>query len=135
MEKLGNLLYYCGMATKRNRVGIVQEEVTARLREARRAAKLTQDDVAKQLGMSRAGYGHFEDGARSMTLDDLVKLGQIVGRSPGYLLGLEIDLTADEDALLAAFRAIDSERQRRLVLDLARLAAKPEANPEAETTS
>ncbi len=114
------------MATKRNRVGIVQEEVTARLRDARKAAQLTQEDVASRLGMSRAGYGHFEDGARSMTLDDLVKLAEIVGRSPAYLLGLEGDLTPDEDALLSAFRAIDSERQRRLVLDLARLAAKPE---------
>ncbi len=115
-----------GMVTKRQRGGDIQAEVIARLREARKDAHLTQEEVGRALGMTRAGYGHIEDGSRSMTLDDLVKLAKMVGRSPGYLLGLEGDLTNDEDQLLAAFRSIDSERQRKLVLDMVLLAARRE---------
>jgi transcriptional regulator with XRE-family HTH domain len=100
--------------------------VATRLRAARKAAGLTQDEVGRRLGLSRAGYGHLEDGSRSMTLDDLVVLAQIVGRTPAYLLGMESDLSPDEDQLLAAYRAINSDRQRRLVVDLAMLAARPE---------
>jgi transcriptional regulator with XRE-family HTH domain len=114
------------MATKRNRRGDIQEGVSTRLRAARKAANLTQDEVGRRLGISRAGYGHLEDGSRSMTLDDLVTLAQIVGQSPAFLLGMASELTPDEDQLLAAYRAINSERQRRLVVDLAMLAAKPE---------
>ncbi len=114
------------MVTKRHRGGDIQAEVVARLREARKEAGLTQEEVGRVLGLTRAGYGHIEDGSRSMTLDDLVKLARTVGRSPAYLLGLEGDLTPDEDHLLTAYRAIDSERQRRLVLDMALLAAKPQ---------
>jgi transcriptional regulator with XRE-family HTH domain len=118
-------LYYIGMVTKRNRGGDIQAEVVVRLREARKDANLTQDEVGRALGLSRAGYGHLEDGSRSMTLDDLVKLAKLVGRSPAYLLGLEGDLTDDEDRLLEVYRAIGSERERKLILDMALLAAKP----------
>ncbi len=123
------------MATKRNRGNIIQDEVGVRLRDARRAAKLSQDEVGRRLGLSRAGYGHLEDGTRSMTLDDLVNLARIVAQSPAYLLGLEGDLTPDEDRLLTAYRSIDSERQRRLIVDLAVLAARPEGEPEPEPES
>jgi transcriptional regulator with XRE-family HTH domain len=124
-HKTSRSLYDTRMGTKRNRGGDIQAEVVVRLREARKAANLTQEEVGSALGLSRAGYGHLEDGSRSMTLDDLVKLAGLVGRSPAHLLGLEGDLTADEDRLLAVYRAIGSERERRLVLDMALLAAKP----------
>jgi transcriptional regulator with XRE-family HTH domain len=125
---MGCAVYDRHMGTKRNRGGDIQAEVVVRLREARKAANLTQDEVGRALGLSRAGYGHLEDGSRSMTLDDLVKLAKLVGRSPAYLLGLEGDLTDDEDRLLEAYRAIGSERERKLVLDMALLAAKPVAS-------
>jgi transcriptional regulator with XRE-family HTH domain len=125
LTKSQQLLYDDRMATKRNRRGDIQEGVSIRLRAARKAANLTQDEVGRRLGLSRAGYGHLEDGSRSMTLDDLVVLAQIVGRSPAYLLGMESEFTPEEDRLLAAYRAIKSEQQRRLVADLAMLAAKP----------
>ena len=104
------------MTTKRFRGISIQIEVGARLAAARRAAKLSQTRAGAAIGMSRAGYGHFETGSRSMLLDDLVRLAETFNVSPAHLLGTDGELTPDEARLLAAYRAIETEPLRRLFL-------------------
>ena len=59
-----------------------------RLKEARRAANLTQAQVATKIGMQRGGYAQYEIMAREPSLKTLVQLSKILNRSIDWLLGL-----------------------------------------------
>lgn len=59
-----------------------------RLKEARRAANLTQAQVATKIGMQRGGYAQYEIMGREPSLKTLVQLSKILNRSTDWLLGL-----------------------------------------------
>jgi transcriptional regulator with XRE-family HTH domain len=59
------------------------------LREARqRAGFANHDAVAKQLGLTREGYGRLERGRIMPRADVLLLLGRLFGVSVDWLLGL-----------------------------------------------
>ncbi len=60
-----------------------------RLKEARKAAGLTQKDVAQQLGLTGAAYSAYETGQRSPNPETLRSLCIILNVSADYLLGIE----------------------------------------------
>jgi transcriptional regulator with XRE-family HTH domain len=60
-------------------------EIGERLRLARRAAKLTQAEVAHDLGRSRQSVSAWERGS-PLTLDELVDLAILYGKSTDWLL-------------------------------------------------
>jgi DNA-binding XRE family transcriptional regulator len=65
---------------------------SARLREARqRAGFANHDAVAKQLGLTREGYGRLERGRVMPRADVLLCLGRFFGVSVDWLLGLSDD--------------------------------------------
>ncbi len=89
-------------------------ELGRRLKKAREAAGLTQEDVADQLGISRGALAQFEAGAKAPNSLHLVRLAEIYRRELGELLAEEFD-EAGRDPLTALFRAdlqlaSDSER-------------------------
>ncbi|HCS93422.1 MAG: helix-turn-helix domain-containing protein [Bavariicoccus seileri] len=47
---------------------------------------LTQDQVAKQLGLSRSQYSHIETGRNELSVSTLLKLAQLYDVSTDYLL-------------------------------------------------
>lgn len=59
-----------------------------RLREERIAQNLTQEDMAKKLGITRQAYGNYETGKRDVDSQTLVNLVKILKVSSDYLLGL-----------------------------------------------
>lgn len=59
-----------------------------RLRAARTAQKLTQQDVADRTGFHHTAIAHFEHDRRSPCTDNLVLLCKALGCSADYLLGL-----------------------------------------------
>lgn len=59
-----------------------------RLREERIAQNLTQEDMAKKLGITRQAYGNYETGKRDVDSQTLVNLVKILDVSGDYLLGL-----------------------------------------------
>lgn len=61
---------------------------SSRLREARKAAGLTQSQVADKLGMSQGGYTQYEQQRREPSLATLAKLSKILKRPTDWLLGL-----------------------------------------------
>lgn len=58
-----------------------------RLQTARLQRKLTQKDVAVQLGMTERSYQHYEGGTRRPNFETLVALADLLGVSTDYLLG------------------------------------------------
>jgi transcriptional regulator with XRE-family HTH domain len=70
-------------------VATFEVEFGKRLRAARRAAGLTQYDVACKLCVARTTVQSWEAGARQMNLYTVVYLAKILGVSIGYLAGEE----------------------------------------------
>lgn len=60
-----------------------------RLRAARVACHLTQQNMADQLGISLNGYQKYEQGERQPSLDTLVRIARILHVSTDVLLGLD----------------------------------------------
>lgn len=80
---------------------ITQEELARRLRAAREACGLTQEDVSRHLGVSRPTVAQLELGNRAVTSLELDKLAYLYGRDIGEFLADEFRA---EDALLVLFR-------------------------------
>jgi Zn-dependent peptidase ImmA (M78 family)/transcriptional regulator with XRE-family HTH domain len=95
-------------------VPLDREELGRRLKKAREAAGLTQEDVADQLGISRGALAQFETGAKAPNSLHLVRLAETYRRELGELLAEEFD-EAGRDPLTALFRAdlqLASDRDR-----------------------
>lgn len=60
-----------------------------RLRAARVASHLTQQNMADKLGISLNGYQKYEQGERQPSLDTLVRIARILHVSTDVLLGLD----------------------------------------------
>lgn len=57
------------------------------LKELRRDKNLTQSDMAKFFGIKQSMYSMYESGQRSMKIEMLVKLADILETSTDYILG------------------------------------------------
>lgn len=79
-----------------------------RLKEAREAAGLTQADVADQLRLSRDAISKIENGRSVITLKHLEALPQILYKPISYFLGLDSNLSFDEEELLTLYRSLPS---------------------------
>jgi transcriptional regulator with XRE-family HTH domain len=99
-----------------------------RLKNAREEAGMTHQEVADRIGLTAAGYGHYERGKRLPPVDQLIKLTGVLDRSINYFLDLPADhndLGADEEEWLRYFRAIRDPMIRQTLLRMARAAAYP----------
>lgn len=67
----------------------VVETFPKRLREARKAAGLTQQQVADKLGMTQGAYTNYENQRREPSITMLCRLSRILKRSTDWLFGLK----------------------------------------------
>ncbi len=81
-------------------------EVGRRIREVRERLGLTQDAVARHLGVTRPVVSNIERGKRPLTLEELDKLADLFGYSPGHFLQGE-----PEDAVAVIFRARELDEE------------------------
>ena len=58
-----------------------------RLREERMKAKLTQQEMANQLNISRGAYAQYENDMTQPSIETLVKIANILKTSTDYLTG------------------------------------------------
>lgn len=58
-----------------------------RLRAERKKAKLTQEDMARQLGITRAAYTLYETDKTQPSLESAAKIAEILKTSLDYLTG------------------------------------------------
>ncbi len=84
-------------------MAIDQQDLGRRLRQAREARHLTQDDVARHLEVSRPTVAQMELGNRAVTGLELSHLGYLFGVDPGQLLA---DAPGpDDDVVVGLFRS------------------------------
>ena len=60
-----------------------------RLRQSRRERKISMDEMAMMLGISRVGYGYYELGQREIPLTTICRLAVILDEPLDWLFGLE----------------------------------------------
>lgn len=82
------------------------KEIGERLREARRDANLTQDELGEALGLSGNAISKIENGYSSITVESLLKLPSILDRPLSYFLNIQTEFTTDESELLDLYRAL-----------------------------
>ncbi|MFQ5852293.1 MAG: helix-turn-helix domain-containing protein [Candidatus Binatia bacterium] len=103
---------------------ISKEELGHRLKLAREAVGLTQEDGAAQIGLSRAALAQFEVGIKAPSSLHLARLAEIYRREISELLAAEFD-EGKRDALAALFRAdsqLAGDRERaKAVAECAKL--------------
>ena len=63
-----------------------------RLRELREDHDLSQNDVAKHLGMSQTGYSKYETGEVPPPVFVVIKLAKLYKTSTDYILGVTNDM-------------------------------------------
>lgn len=63
--------------------------IGARIASARKAQRLTQQQLADQLGIAQQTYANYEAGIVRFPASTLPLLGQLLGLTPEELLGLE----------------------------------------------
>jgi transcriptional regulator with XRE-family HTH domain len=114
------------------------EGVAARIREARRALALTQDELARRVGVSRSAVAQWETDRTGQVRANLARVAAVLGVSIGYLItgdseaGLMTVETADERALLSIYRQIREPGRSELLRNARRMAAVQGLTPAAE---
>lgn len=108
----------------------------ARIRACRLAQGLTQDQLARAVGVTRSAVAQWETGRAGQIGSNLARIARILGTSAATLLSGEQEagaapapLRGDEMALLRAYRDCAPEDRALLVrtaVRLARQAAGPE---------
>ena len=88
---------------------IDQITLASRLKEARVAASLTQDQVAQAVDLPRTAIVQIESGNRAVSTMELAKLAQLYGRSIASFFAESP--SSEEDVLVALFRAAQAENQ------------------------
>jgi transcriptional regulator with XRE-family HTH domain len=69
----------------------------SRIRDLRKTARLTQQEIADKLGMGSSNFGHIENDRVIPSSTDLAVIAEILNTSTDYLLGSETDPTTPPD--------------------------------------
>jgi transcriptional regulator with XRE-family HTH domain len=77
-----------------------QAIIASRLREARKAAGLSQGQVARLLGLQRPSVSEIEAGNRRVTGVEIVRLAELYEVSASWLLGEGVDQVDPHDTKL-----------------------------------
>ncbi len=97
------------------------EDFGLRIRTLRRQLKMTQEELAAEVGISASFMGHIERGTRVASLETLVALCTTLRVTPQYLLQSSLgndeynipqSLSADERAALSRFLHLAEEAVR-----------------------
>lgn len=105
------------------------EGAALRIREIRRSLGLTQDELARRVGVSRSAIAQWETDRTGQVRANLARVAAVLGVSIGYLLtgdteaGLVNVETADERALLSLYRQIREPGRAELLRNARRMAA------------
>lgn len=117
-----------------------------RIKEARIAANLTQDQLANLLGIKNTTLSGYETGAHDPKSNTLIEIARICGTTVDYLLGISANFEADKESDPAISDGIDEKERewltvyssltpsnRRLLLGIAELLLQEQAaDPDAQ---
>ncbi len=104
-------------------------ELGARIRAARLAQSLTQDELARAVGVTRSAVAQWETGRAGQVGSNLARIARVLGTSAAHLLSGEqeagaapVPLRGDEMALLRAYRDCAPDDRALLLRTAVRLA-------------
>lgn len=80
------------------------------IREARKAAKMTQKELGARIGVSESAISQYESGNRQPDNTALLMMAEELGVSVGYLLGAETKKAPSGDEALSEY--LDDLRER-----------------------
>ena len=94
-----------------------------RMRELRKSAGLTQDEIAKHLNIERQTYCNYENENRTPPLEIILLLADFYKISTDYLLRENkqaapcafYSLSAAEEAYLKSFRSLSAQNQKEVL--------------------
>lgn len=95
--------------------------VASRIRHSRQALGLTQEELARRIGVSRSAVAQWETDRTGQVRANLTRVAAVLGVSAGYLLAGEqnrASLTAegaDERALLNLYRSLKEDERAELL--------------------
>ncbi|MBI4470504.1 MAG: ImmA/IrrE family metallo-endopeptidase [Acidobacteria bacterium] len=98
-------------------MAITQQELGRRIRESREASRLTQEEVARHLGLSRPTVVQIEAGNRSVSSLELDKLAYLFGRDIREFVA---ESFAEQDVLATLFRAQPDLTEQPAVMERVR---------------
>ena len=93
------------------------KEILGRIVERRKQLKITQDEIATQLGMSNSNYRRIEYGDRELRLTVLLQIAEALQTDVTYFLkgeATELSLLAVDEKDMAAFLAAMLRSQKNL---------------------
>lgn len=108
------------------------EGVASRIRDARRSLGLTQEELARRIGVSRSAIAQWETDRTGQVRANLARVAVVLGVSVGYLLTGESQgtllsaETTDERALLNLYRQIQEPGRTELLRHARRMLALQE---------
>lgn len=111
-------------------MAITHEELASRIRRARKAAGLTQEDVARALGLSRSAVALIEAGRRRVDSVELARIARALGRSAAEFLAPQFEqngVALVMRALAEAMREPDVRERLADALEIARQIVSLEA--------
>lgn len=94
------------------------QDLGLRVRDARKAKHLTQEQLAEKVGISASFMGHIERGTRIASIDTLVSLCNVLEVSPCLLLGASLSEASVD------FPYTNDHRERSFMLDFVSLAQR-----------
>jgi transcriptional regulator with XRE-family HTH domain len=81
---MSDLCPTCGQAIKDKQAMAVGQ----RIAEGRKTKRFTQDDLAKQIGVSRTQLANIEIGRTNTSIPTLIAIARALGLSVDYILGI-----------------------------------------------
>ena len=86
----------------------------SRLRKARSNSGLTQQQVAKLIGIHRPTISDIENGQRKITTEELLSFAKIYEVSPSWLLGIKEKHIESDDLVRGLAQELATLKQRDL---------------------
>lgn len=129
------------MVASRRSANPLDAAIGARLRMRRRAAGLSQQKLAEQLGVTFQQIQKYERGSNRIAGSTLILIAEALDTPPSYFLGEGAAAEVEDEALvqmsqrgaselLSQFVAIRSPRVRNAILQLVRTVAEDEGASE-----
>jgi transcriptional regulator with XRE-family HTH domain len=97
------------------------KKLGARIRFAREAKKLSQEDLANQVGKTQKAISQLELGKRGMYVKDLVELANALNTSVTFLLALDEsinELDEIDQLIIQELRRVNSQQVKEKLLKI-----------------
>ena len=85
--------------------------IGTKLKELRTAQKLTQEDIARVVGVGVSTVQKWEQDKADPNTGTMIKLVELLGTSIDYMLGLSTKQTGKEFLFMERFNALDEPQQ------------------------